>query len=174
MKKTILLFFISTFMSFSQSIEFEKIVQVDSTETKEILFNRLNSRLIEFFGGQEKYNKNIIQSDSSLGIIKFSQVINYDPKGNRSADGQLTFTTSIYFKDGRYKIIFSDFYHEGKGISLYQITKDEEYPHEKSNFLNFRKKAWKELKHFINEEIPKKFNVIQSLINSQTEIEKDW
>jgi len=174
MNKIILLFFISCFTTFGQSIEFEKVIETDSLETKEILYNRLSSRLIEYIGGQDKYNKSIIQSDKELGIIKFEQTINYDPKGNRSDDGQIKFIVSVYFKNGRYKIVFSEFNHEGKGISLYQITQDEEYPHDKNNFLNFRKKAWKELKYYINEKIPQNFLLLKNLIESRTELEKNW
>ena len=61
----LILLFVLTISSncFSQSLVFEKIVQVDSTKSKEILFERLNSKLIDYYGGQNSFNKNIIQSD---------------------------------------------------------------------------------------------------------------
>jgi hypothetical protein len=174
MYKIIILILISYFTSNAQSIEFEKLIKVDSIENKEILFNRLSSKLIEHIGGQDKYNKSILQSDKELGLIKFKQAINYDPKGNRSDDGEIKFNVSVYFKDGRYKIILSEFYHEGKGISLYQITDEEEYPNGKNNFLNFRKKAWKEIKSYINDYVPNYFILIEKLLHNPTELEKKW
>ncbi len=158
----------------SQSIKFEKVIQTDSTESKLILFERLNSKLMEFMGSKEKYDKNIIQLDKEMGIIKFNQILNYDPKGNRSDDGTVKYQTNVYFKNGRFKIILNDFEHQGKGISLFMITDDSEYPHKKSNYLKFRKKAWLELKIYLNSEMPKTFLTMESLITTPTEMESDW
>lgn len=156
-----------------QSIEFEKIGQTDSLVKKEVLFNRLSNKLIELIGGQDKYDKFVVQSNKELGIIKFRQELNY-VKSGRSDNGVVKYNVNVYFKDGKFKIIFSDFYHEGMGISLFTITNDEEYPHEKSNYLKFRKKAWKELKTYINIEIPARISAIEKIIITPTEFEKDW
>ena len=53
MYRIIVLLLISYSTSNAQSIEFEKIIKVDSIENKEILFNRLSSKLIEHIGGQD-------------------------------------------------------------------------------------------------------------------------
>jgi hypothetical protein len=109
-----------------------------------------------------------------LGIIKFKELIGYDPKGNRSDDGVINYTVNVFFKDGRFKIILDDIVHEGKGISLYEVTNDLEYPHEKRNFLKFRKKAWKELKEYVDLNMPKLFPSYENLILVPTEQEEDW
>lgn len=156
-----------------QSIEFETIGKTDSLAKKEILFNRLSSKLIELIGGQAKYDKSIIQSDKELGVIKFKQELNYIKSG-RSDNGVVKYNVNVFFKDGKYKIIFNDFYHEGMGISLMTITQAEEYPHEEKSWLKFRKRAWKELKEYINSEIPTKISIIGKIIKTPTELEKDW
>lgn len=170
----ILIAFSLSTKSFAQTVEFEKIIYTDSTSTKEILYNRMNSRLIEFIGNEKQYEKSVIQSDKELGVIKFKQTLNYDPKGNRSDDGEIHYTVNVYFKDGRFKIILSEIFHVGKGISLYEITNDIEYPHEKRNFLKFRKKAWKELKKYVYNNMPNLFLSYENLILVQTEQERDW
>ena len=171
-KITLFVFLISLSMA-GQSIEFERIGKTDSLAKKEVLFNRLSSKLIEFVGGQAKYDKSIIQSDKELGVIKFKQELNY-VKSGRSDNGVVKYNVSIFFKDGKYKIIFNDFFHEGMGISLMTITQDEEYPHEEKSWLKFRKRAWKELKTYINAEIPPEISIIEKIIKTPTELEKDW
>jgi hypothetical protein len=52
---------------YAQSIKFEKVVYADSSATKAVLFNRMNTRLIEFIGNVE-YEKNIIQADLLLNL----------------------------------------------------------------------------------------------------------
>lgn len=158
----------------AQSIEFEKVVYADSSTTKEVLFNRMNTRLIEFIGNEIEYEKSVIQADKDLGIIKFKQSLEYDPEGNRSDDGDINYTVNVFFKDGRFKIILDNIFHVGKGISLYDITNDLEYPHDKRNFLKFRKKAWKELKQYVDMNMPKLFISYESLILVPTEQEEDW
>ena len=171
-KITLFAFFISLSMA-GQSIEFEKIGKTDSLAKKEILFNRLSSKLIEIIGGQAKYDKSIIQSDKELGVIKFKQELSY-VKSGRSDNGFVKYNVSVFFKDGKYKIIFNDFYHVGVGISLMTITQNEEYPHEEKSWLKFRKRAWKELKTYINAEIPLEISIIEKIIKTPTELEKDW
>lgn len=78
------------------------------------------------------------------------------------------------FKDGRFKVLMTDIIHRGKGISLYEITQDVEYPHKKSNFLKFRKKSWIELKEYLNIEMPKMISIIEKLTLTPNEQEKDW
>jgi hypothetical protein len=165
-------FFISLSMA-GQSIEFERIGKTDSLAKKEILFNRLSSKLIELIGGQAKYDKSIIQSDKELGVIKFKQELNY-VKSGRSDNGVVKYNVSVFFKDEKFKIIFNDFFHEGMGISLMTITQDEEYPHEEKSWVKFRKRAWKELKTYINTEIPPQIYIIEKIIKTPTELEKDW
>lgn len=171
-KITLFAFFISLSMA-GQSIEFERIGKTDSLIKKEILFNRLSSKLIELFGGQAKYDKSIIQSDKDLGVIKFKQELNY-VKSGRSDNGVVKFNVSVFLKDGKFKIICNDFFHEGMGISLMAITQDDEYPHNEKNWLNFRKKAWKELKPFIDANIPPQISIIESIIKKPIDSEKEW
>ena len=161
-----------TFSLTSQSIVFETIGETDSLIRKEVLFNRLNSKLIEIVGGQANYDNSIIQSDKEQGIIKFKQQLNY-VKSSRSDSGFIKYTVNVFFRDGKYKIIFDDFFHNAP-ISLMTITVDEEYPHEQKSWLRFRKKAWKEIKSYINAEIPVEISSIEKIIKSPTELEKDW
>lgn len=169
-----IIFLIYSNVTFAQSIEFEKVIYADSSAKKGVLYNRMNTRLIEFIGNELVYEKSIIQANKNLGIIKFKQSIEYDPKGNRSDDGDINYTVNVFFKDGRFKIILNNIYHVGKGISLYNITDDLEYPHEKRSFLKFRKKAWIELKEYVDLNMPKLFKSYESLILVPTEQEEDW
>lgn len=171
-KTTLFAFFISLSMA-GQSIELERIGKTDSLVKKDVLFNRLNSKLIELLGGQAKYDKSIIQSDKELGVIKFKQELNY-VKSGRSDNGVVKYDVSVFLKDGKFKILFNNFFHEGMGISLMTISQDEEYPHDEKSWLKFRKRAWKELKTYINIQIPLEISTIEKIIKTPTESEKDW
>ena len=174
MKKLFLITLLISSITFSQPVKFERVTQTDSSITKEVLFNRLSSRLINHIEGQDKYEKSIIQSNFETGVIIFNQKMSYNPKGNRSDDGLLHYKVNAYFKDGRFKIILSEIIHEGKGLSLYQLTEDTEYPYEKRNFLKYRIKWWKEVKGFANIEMPKILTKFERIILTPTEQEKDW
>ena len=130
--------------------------------------------MIEVIGSQTKYEKNIIQSDKDLGVIKFKYYFVYDPEGNRSDDGIVNYNVNVFFKDGRFKIILNDIIHKGKGISLYEITNDIEYPHEKSSFMKFRRKAWVELKDYLDIRMYKEIELFEKIILKPTEQEKNW
>jgi hypothetical protein len=160
---------------FSQSLVFEKIIQIDSTKSKEILFERLNSKLIDYFGGQNNFNKNIIQSDKENGVIKIKQEIAYNKNEfMNSANGVIDFNINVFFKKGRCKILIDNIIHTGMGISMGNITEDKEYPYSDTNYLKFRKRKWVEIKEFIYSEMPKKILVIEKILNTPLEQENDW
>ncbi|WP_433834647.1 DUF4468 domain-containing protein [Flavobacterium anhuiense] len=173
--KIIMILGLISFKCFSQSLVFEKVIYLDSTYSKEILFERLNSKLIEFLGGQDKFNKNIIQSDKSLGVIKFKQELSYNKaEFMNSANGIISYNANVYFKDGRAKIILNSIFHKGMGISMDEITNDAVYPHEEKNYLKYRNRKWTEIKDFVNIELPKNISVIESIIRSPLEQESNW
>ncbi|MFH6935812.1 DUF4468 domain-containing protein [Flavobacterium sp. FlaQc-30] len=173
----LILLFVLTISSncFSQSLVFEKIVQVDSTKSKEILFERLNSKLIDYYGGQNSFNKNIIQSDKENGVIKIKQEMRYSKNEfMNSANGVIDFNINVFFKKGRCKVLIDNITHTGMGISMGAITEDKEYPHTDKDYLKFRKRKWIEIKDFIYSEMPKKILMIEKILNTPLEQENEW
>lgn len=164
MKKILLIMVLGfiSFKGFSQPLIYEKIIHVDSTLAEQVLFERLNSKLIILLGGQDNFNKNIIQSDKQNVTIKFRQELIYTKNEfMNSANGTVCFNANVYFKNGRYKIVIDNIAHKGIGISMNEITQDKEYPYDNSNYLKFRKRKWIEIKEWIELEIPKTIKAIE-------------
>ncbi|MBC7845518.1 MAG: hypothetical protein H7Y10_03400 [Flavobacterium sp.] len=160
---------------FAQPLIFEKLVIIDSITSKEVLFERLNTRLIDVMEGQDKFNKNIIQSDKEIGVIKYKNVISYDVNEfMNSANGIISYNVNVYFKKGRFKIIIDNIIHKGLGVSMDELTIDIQYPHKHSNYLKYRNRKWVEIKEFINNEIPKHISTVEKLILTPSEQESKW
>jgi hypothetical protein len=175
MKRLIVLaFLIFIAKVYPQAISFEKIIYIDSTTSKEILFERLNSRLIELVGSQDKYSKSVVQADKDLGVIKYKQGLNYHiNEFMNSANGEVFFDVNVYFKKGRYKIVIDNIVHKAP-ISLGLMTQDKDYPHEKKDWLKYRKRKWVEIKEWLNSEIPKMIVLIEKSIDKPLEMESKW
>jgi hypothetical protein len=175
MKKALLILAFISIKGFSQPLIYEKVTHLDSTLTEQILFERLNSSLIVLLGGQDNFNKNIIQSDKQNFTIKFKQELTYSKNElMNSANGTIFFNVNVYFKKGRYKIIIDNIVHKGIGISMNELTQDKEYPYNNSNYLKFRKRKWIEIKEWIELEIPKTIVAIEKIINKPLEQESNW
>ncbi|AZA50335.1 DUF4468 domain-containing protein [Chryseobacterium carnipullorum] len=131
---TILSLFLSTFL-FSQDFQFEEVVKVDSTITKDELFNRARTWTSQAFSSK---NNMITTEDKQAGEI--SGVGHYDYradkkyKGSSCVEGPITYKFSIFVKDGRYKYVFNSFDHKGSRgnicnrIDYGRLTLAEEAP----------------------------------------------
>lgn len=111
MKKILILIPIlfSIFIS-SQEFKFEEVVKVDSTITKDELFNRARSWI-------RKDGKTVIFEDNQRGELSASYIYNYRTdekyKGRSCVEGPVKYNIRIFIKDGKYKYIFSSFDHKG-------------------------------------------------------------
>lgn len=154
MKKLIILIFFSLSLSelYSQeSLSFEKIITIDSINKNDIYI-----KIKEWVGMTFVSAKNVIEvDDKDAGLLILSTLKDFNYGGMMYAcyNGFLKCTIKIQIKDGRYKVIVTNFIHEvKKGNSpqceLGLITIDEECNKEAT--LNatrkFNNKLWLRLK----------------------------
>ena len=144
MKKHIVLFLLLTsFLSNAQEpLKFTDVVTIENTTQKQ-LFERSKLWLTKSY----KSAKDVIQSvDADAGQIIGKANFDFNPKsfmGSEAVKGTVTYTISIFSKEGKYKYIVEDFRHEKFGL----VTTAEET--EMSLFgssKGFKKKTWQDIK----------------------------
>nr|WP_315026001.1 DUF4468 domain-containing protein [uncultured Chryseobacterium sp.] len=151
--KQILLFLLLVFSSFfqAQELKYEDVVKVDSTTTKEELFNRARTWIAKNLKDEgEKFTID----DKKLGEITGGGKFRYYTKkiyvGALCTIGYVNFKINIYPKDGRYKYVIHSLVHEGtdcrrnSSINYGLLTTDEMPDKSKDVFL--RKGPWNDIK----------------------------
>lgn len=176
MKNLILVVLISGIMVVNaQELKYEEVVTVDSTITKDELYNRARS----WYADTYKSEKDVMSiTDKELGEISGNGAIRFEPRtfyfGSMCARGWVMYKINIYVKEGRYKYNFHSFIHEGTRcpgggglVSFGILTSDKEHKTESN-------KGWREVKEVVNARME---NLIQSLkeaMNKKHETSKDW
>ncbi|RKT01046.1 DUF4468 domain-containing protein [Chryseobacterium defluvii] len=180
MKKILILtcFFISGIIS-SQYFEFEEVIKVDSTITKDELFNRARNWIGKSFN-DEKYV--IATEDRNNGELSGNGKMFYNPSklffGSSAVQGDVDFKISIFVKNGRYKYKFYAFRHSGTtvmgnpAISYGMITESNEVPRPSRGQPN--KVAWKNIKEQISIKVNKLIDGLKESMNTKYEGNKDW
>lgn len=154
MKAITLILFLSSSLFAQKKLTFVDVVQVDSISKKE-LYNR---SLIWFANAFVSANDVIQVKDPEEGLIMAKAITSYTPSfmTGASAKGIVSYTFSIYVKDGRYKYVATDFYYDpynkGKGYMQPAIlTDDEECPHPVPMAKNWSHRVWLDIKEQVQE-----------------------
>jgi hypothetical protein len=176
---TILIF--SSLLIFGQTpLTFEDVVSLEESIKKESLYNRGNHWVIEVFKNPQK----VIQlTDKEGGQMICKGNFGYKASnplwmGAYNTEGVINFTIKLFFKEGRYKYVITDFVHEPlrsgfQGFGL--ITTDDECPiTEKLGTSKWRKKVWDDIKMKIDEEVPGIIDSLKDAMKEKTEQEDDW
>lgn len=176
MKKsiTLLTVLLSVFI-FSQELKYEEVVKVDSTITKEELYNRARS----WYAATYKSEKDVMSIDDKvLGEISGNGAIWYESQkfyaGVLCAKGYVRYKINIYVKDGRYKYNFHSFVHEGTRcpgggglVSFGLLTLDKEHKTESN-------KGWREVKELVNTRMMNLIKSLEEAMNKKHENSNDW
>lgn len=180
MKSIVILFLLfASISSFAQDFQFEEVVKVDSTVTKDELFNRARS----WFGKTYNNEKYVISTeDRSTGELSGNGSLFYNTKklyfGVGAVIGEVDYKINIYVKDGRYKYVFHSFRHNGSyvggsdPISYGLLTKSEEAPKPSRGGAN--KKAWNDIKEQTQVKIQKTIEGLKIAMNTKYEGSGDW
>ena len=123
MKKILIILMCFTFFSgLSQEIKFDEIIIVDSTRTKEDLYNTAKVWIAQ----KHNNGKAVIQIENKdEGFILGKVKVSYEPdflSGSAGARGFIGYTLKLSFKNGRYKFEIFDFEHFGTYISGYNFS----------------------------------------------------
>lgn len=175
MKNTITLFtFLLSIFAFSQELQFEEVVKLDSTIAKEELYNRARSWLAKTYKS-EKDAMSI--EDKSSGELTGNGAVRYNPNslffGVDCAKGYVYYKINFYFKDGRYKYNIHSFRHEGTrcnggSIISYGILTEAEKPERGA------KRGWIEVKELAKKDATNTINSLKEAMNKEYEASKDW
>ncbi|GEJ44029.1 DUF4468 domain-containing protein [Chryseobacterium sp. ON_d1] len=177
-----LIILITTFggmLVFSQELKYEEVVKLDSTITKDELFNRARSWIGRTFN---KNTSSIDIEDKKEGEITASGIIDYRNKkryyGSGCVEGPIRLSLSIFLKDGKYKYSFHSFTHKGSGgygcrrTDYGLITNSEKAPQPSWGEPN--EKAWKDIKDFIYENVMLNVNDLKNAMNRPHATSNDW
>lgn len=179
MKHIIFLVFFFAFVSSNAQnspLKFEATVKVDSTISQSELFVQAKNWLFKTFNNSEA----VIQvEDKSAGQIAGKGVFKYNaPKwwggGTEGAGGHVRFSIQLFFKDGKYKYIISDFTHEPKSDKSFGIITDSASPPMKSH-MGSKKRAeliWNDLQSKVELESEVLINSLKESMKSKQN--NDW
>lgn len=174
-----LLSLIFSLVIFAQDFQFEEVVKVDSTITKEELFNRARTWIGKTYNN-EKFV--IATEDKNNGELSGNGMMNYHPGrnyfGSGVVKGEVNYKINIYVKDGRYKYLFHSFRHTGSSIGMNQpinygmITGSADAP--KPSRGGSSNTAWKDIKEESEFKIKKIIESLKASMNKEYEASKEW
>ena len=113
--------------------------------------------------------------DPESGTLVLDVSFKYDcglSTGYATHSGYITYTISLFFKEGRYKYIFSNFRHPTQGL-IYDTEdhpKEFKYKSERRYYNNL----WDDILTQIDLEYAVASVVIDSVLSKSLESEKDW
>lgn len=159
-----------------EAIKIEEVIHVDSTAKQSELFNRGEHWVISAFKNPQK----VIQlKDKEAGQIIAKGVFKYQSKfiwgASDRTKGVIDFTVKLFFKDGRYKYVLTDFIHNPyNGDSFGLITTDKEYPGKISlSTKGWRRKVWNHIKENIKKNSVLIITSLKQGMNKKVEAEDD-
>ena len=175
---TIILLLLFT-LTAAQELQFEDVVKVDSTITKDELYKRARSWVIENYKNEKEVLsiqdvENGELSGRGLSYYKSDRVF----FGVWCVNGTIQYKFSIYLKKGRYKYKFHSFVHTGSyydmsdPISYGLLTNSEEPPKPSRGKAN--KKAWNEIKLQAKQNIENLITSLKTGMNKRYEGSNNW
>jgi hypothetical protein len=174
MKKLILLVLFSLpLLIFAQSgtpLIFTEVIEVEGATA-----TQLHDRCLDWFAKSYINSDKVLRSSSSDKLIA-SPLIPYVPNvfaGSESTKGNIRYTITVEFKEGKYRYSITDFYHTGNPVAKYGsadfgiITDAIECPPEvRFSTRNYKNKVWNDIKSQIS---PSILPLIESLKTSMTQ-----
>lgn len=144
-------FFIGTGVYAQKPLIYTDVVKVDSTITKNELYNRAKLWFTNTF---KDANKVLQVQDEERGQLVGKGKMKYNTTifaGSGTTSGYIGYTVNLFVKDGRYKYEITDFIHEGSSNTPFNmglITDSETAPifSEKKYAIKWCDKLWIDIK----------------------------
>ena len=149
-------------------ISYNEVVTVNNSTSKDELFSRAKSCFAYLF----KSSKSVIQNeDKDSGIIigkgnikAYAKALGIDFEG-----GFVNFTITIACKDGRYKYVITNFFHEGTGSKMPSGGNLEN-----EIVRTWTNRQWKTMKSQTDTEIKNLASLIKSEMSKPTPQNDKW
>lgn len=174
------IFLFQIFMGFSQTpISYEDVVSLNDSVSKESLYNRGYHWVINIFKNPQK----VVQlNDKESGQIVCKAAFKYDQTkwlwgGSEVSKGYVNYTVKLYFKNGRYKYVISDFIHVSEsGDSRFGLITDQKKCPDIKLFgaRGWKDKIWIDIKNQIETEANLLKNSLLLEMKNVNELEEDW
>ncbi|MGH1516936.1 DUF4468 domain-containing protein [Chryseobacterium sp. JK1] len=180
MRKIILLtFLLLNSLLFCQELTYEEVIPVDSSVTKEELYNRARTWFAKSFKDEGEV---LTIQDKDTGEISGNGSFRYRTKkmffGLWCIVGNIHFKINIYLKDGKYKYTIHSLTHEGsyfdgnRPISYGLLTVDENAPQPSRGGAN--DKVWRDIKVKSDEKIVAIISDLRQAMTKNHETSNDW
>lgn len=161
---------------YSQSFTIDTVYHVnDST----IQASELQNRARMWFYDTYKSGKSVIQLDDTENNVIISKCsLYYDTSYRMSkTSGYVGYDFTIYFKNGRYRCVLTNFNHDASQINMIDIgliTTDEDLPKKVMGY-NMYNNVYKEIKQTIKTDMQSLLTSLQNAMNKGTVGENnDW
>lgn len=164
---------------YSQEFKFEEVVKVDSTTTKDELYNRARAWVVKTFNDEKAV---LSIQDKETGELSGSGSMRFQSSrvffGVVCVNGNISYKFSIFLKDGRYKYLFHSFVHSGsyfensKPISYGMLTLSDKSPEPSRGSAN--DKAWNEIKLKANLRVDELVSSLKEGMSKKYEVSNDW
>ncbi|WP_312900243.1 DUF4468 domain-containing protein [Chryseobacterium taichungense] len=158
-----------------QEFKFEEVVKVDSTFTKDELYNQARKWIAQ-------NSKLLVLGDRQKGELSASSIYNYRTdekyKGRSCVEGPIKYNVTLLVKDGRYKYIFSSFDHKGshgnscRPVDYGIITTSEEAP-AKGKGIQYNL-GYADVKRKLNELVDGMIKSLKSSMSTKYEGSGEW
>jgi hypothetical protein len=180
MSKIYLLIFLTICTKiFSQELKYEEVVQVDSTITKQELYNRARDWVAKSLKDDGEV---FTIEDVNDGEITGGGKLRYYTKriyvGALCTIGYVNFKINLYVKDGRYKYVIHSLVHEGtncrpKSAINYGLLTTNDKP-DKTNDVFLRKGPWNDIKEKTDEKVKLLISDLKQAMNKPHESNNNW
>lgn len=173
----VILLILKSAIAFSQNpIQYERVYKIDSIN-KAKLYSIVN----EWFASTYNKSTEVIQmTDKEEGIIVGKGAIRYDHSKHTYGcyGGYIKYTISVYIKDGRYKVILSDFIHtvdyaNSPACALGQLTNAELYATQGIS-KKYHNEAWNDMKSKISNHSEYLLNSLNKHVLGNSMLKNDW
>ena len=164
-------------LTFGQElIQVAQVVEVSSF-SKDALFERSHAWAIDLCMSKEF---ELQQTDKELGYCYVTGSIHYEASeivnNNHRISGPIYFKLKIYIREGRFKYVFYDFFHEGGDIgnelSYGLLCEGDELINPSMKRPNMG--VWVDIQHAARSGAWEIIDELTSAMLSPTEFEKDW
>ena len=164
---------------FSQELKYEEVVQVDSTITKQELYNRARDWVAKSLKDDGEV---FTIEDVNDGEITGGGKLRYYTKriyvGALCTIGYVNFKINLYVKDGRYKYVIHSLVHEGtncrpKSAINYGLLTTNDKP-DKTNDVFLRKGPWNDIKEKTDEKVKLLISDLKQAMNKPHESNNNW
>lgn len=181
MKKYLSIFvLLFSLFTVAQEVKQEPLAYTQVVEVKDVSKDDLYNRAKMWFSKNLKNTRYVVDFDDKASgqIIAKSNVDIYQRNfWGTKIDGKLRFVMKLFFKDGKYKFVVTDFTHEPdkkKVVDFGLLTTSVDFPREPKGNRNWYNENWKHIKVKALNISNLIFSSLEAAMEKPIKIDNDW